>query len=160
MTDENKAPEQTQAATADLCVQMPVNLCDAGEIINIDDAAKSLQRYFALPGTLPQHDPKHVYGHTFGLNRIRQMLFDIDVHNTKLQPGEKKIAGLRIYYGVSERHDSDFPVVGFCPDLIFMPVMEDGVDLYTIHSLSGNETVLSGSRPCPNQCGTPLMFID
>lgn len=159
MTDENEMPEQGKMTT-DPCVQMQVNLPNAGEFIKVDEAVASLKRYFALPTTPSPDDPDHVYGHTFGLNKIRKLLFDIDLYNTELKPGEKKISGLRIYYGVSERHDPDFPVNGPCADLIFMPVKEDGVDIYTIHSLSGGEEVLSNSRPCPNQCGAPpLMFI-
>ena len=162
MTDENKAPAQTQVTT-DPCLRMPDDLCNAGKFIIVDDAAKSLKAYLDLPCTPSANDPKHVYGHTFGLNSIRKMLYDIDVYNAAVAPGDKRIAGLRVYYGLSVRNDVNFPLDPpdiMRPDLIFMPVKDDGVDLYTINSISGTETVLSGSRPCPNQCGVPLMFIE
>ncbi|MCD8739834.1 hypothetical protein LT679_04405 [Mucilaginibacter roseus] len=143
-----------------LCQQMKVNLCNAGEFITVKNAADSLTRYFKLPTTPPHDDPKHVYGHTFGLNKIRRMLFDIDLYNAGLTVSEPRIAGIRVYYGFSERHDPDFPLNEACADLLFMPVLDNGVDIYNIHLLTGTEQILSASRPCPNQCGTPpLQFI-
>jgi hypothetical protein len=151
---------ETNSAAAEtpeigVCVDMKNNLINAGAFIQVEDAAKSLLAYLNFPGTPARDDPKHIYGHIFGLNTLRTLLNNIDLFN-KDAPEDKVITGIRVYYGISERYDADFPLNpphGKFRDLIFMPVVPSGKDLYPIDpELVDPQLILSESRPCPTQC--------
>lgn len=155
MTQNSKNAQGNPQAVAP-CSDMKVNLINAGKFIEIEDAVESLQAYFDIPGTPAPDDPTHVYGHTFGLNKFRALLTNMDHFNENLEPGQPPIDGIRIYYGNDKRDDPDFrmnPPDGLFRDLIFIPVLEDGTDLFPIDQLTNPELILSSGRPCPNQCG-------
>lgn len=161
MSDKSKNLN-TESASLDVCGNMKVNLINAGKFIELGDAIKSLQAYFNAPGTPPRTDPAHIYGHTFGLNNLRSLLFQIDQYNGNLSAGKLPINGVRIYYGIDKRDDSSFPLnppTGMFRDLIFMPVLEDGNDLYPVDPGFENTVgILGNGRPCPNQCS--FTFLD
>jgi hypothetical protein len=138
------------------CLQMSVNLINAGEFITDIAARRSLNSYFKEPGVPDPEDKSHIYGHTFGLNKFREMLEKIDKHNSEIKDDDLRIHGVRVYYGKSKRNDPDFvldPPDGEFRDVFFMPVLKSGKDLYTIHKLRDGGIILGSSRPCPNQCG-------
>jgi len=153
-------PAPAESVEIGECADMKNNLINAGAFITVDDAAKSLLAYLNFPGTPPRDDPKHIYGHIFGLNTLRTLLNNIDLFNEDA-PAEKVITGVRVYYGVSERHDANFPLNpphGKFRDLIFMPVKPSGEDLYPIDPhMVDPQLIMSESRPCPTQCPK---FID
>jgi len=136
------------------CDKMKVNLANAGEFITVEAAAISLGKYLSDPSTPATNEQSHIFGHVFGINNLKKVLLEIDIYNSKQGDKDPKIAAIKCYYGISERHDPDFPLKpqnGEFRDLILMPVLDNGKDKHHI-SLRGDE-ILSGSRPCPNQCG-------
>lgn len=158
MTTHKKQKALTES---ELCLNMPVNLVNAGAFVDEQHARGSLQAYFEESGVSTPDDPNHIYGHTFGLNRFRELLYKIDIYNsTKSNPNDQ-IFGVRIYYGKCVRNDHDFPLNppnGLFRDVFFMPVLKDGRDLYTIRPATDPGLILAVSRPCPNQCSTQLHF--
>jgi hypothetical protein len=161
MSNKTESPKDDSPYIA-TCNDMKVDLSNAGKFITLKAATESLQAYLQAPGTPPRKDPKHIYGHGFGLNNIRTLLYRIDQYNGNVKPADKKIAGIRIYYGLDERHDPSFPLRpphGKFRDLIFVPLMEDGNDFYPIdHDLEDPVMILSEGRPCPTQCS--FCFLD
>ena len=136
------------------CEKMSVNLANAGEFITLENAAISLGNYLSDPTTPAKNDPNHIFGHVFGINSLKKVLLDIDIFNAKQKQDKPKIAAIKFYYGISERHDQDFPLKpkdGAFRDLILIPVLDSGKDFHNIGITE--DIVLSGSRPCPNQCG-------
>lgn len=160
---QNNAPKNKLATTDDpLCLQMQTNLINAGKFMTELEATDSLLAYFHDPTTPDPNLKSHIYGHTFGLNKLRQFLFNIDLYNSNIEDDEERLYGVRIYYGISKRSDPDFPLDppnGDFRDVFFMPVLKDGRDLYTIKTLTDPGLILGNSRPCPNQCSTKLHFI-
>lgn len=157
---ENLTKKFNSEAPIAVCGDMSKKLCTAGKFIEQGEAAIRLSAYFKASGTSPK-DPHNIFGHTFGLNNIRTMLYNIDQYNANPPAGAKLVKGIRVYLGYSRRDDPDFPmnpVDGSFNDLIFMPVLEDGNDYLQIYELTGTDVILSGSRPCPNECG--FCFID
>ncbi len=129
------------------------DLINAGCFVSITQAHNHVKEYLSLPGCLPQHDPKHIYGHVFGLNNLRKLIYQIDLYNSAQTDDTKLLKGVRVYQAVSERSDTNFPTAGKLRDLIFMPVLANGTDMpekALEHLVEG--PVLTGSRPCPNQC--------
>lgn len=158
MTTHKKQKALTES---ELCLNMPTNLVNAGKFVIEQEARDSLQAYFWENGVPSPTDPNHIYGHTFGLNKLREFLYKIDIYNsTKSNPNDQ-IFGVRIYYGKCVRHDPDFPLdppTGLFRDVFFMPVLKDGRDLYTIRTVTDPGLILAASRPCPNQCSTQFHF--
>lgn len=155
MTNSNKL-------TSDVipCDDMKVNLENAGNFISPKEAEASLNRYFIEAGITDIHDTKLIYGHTFGINKLTELLANIDKHNGMVSTNDEKIKAVRIYYGNSQRHDNDFelnPKDGFFNDLFIMPVLSTGRDLFNVHALREENIILGESRPCPNQCGLTLL---
>lgn len=153
-------PAANAALEIGKCVDMKNNLINAGTFIKVDDAAASLQAYLDAPGTPPCDDPTHIYGHIFGLKTLQTLMTNIDNYNGGVE-ADQKITGVRIYYGVGLRHDASFPLHPphrMYRDLIFMPVVLDGTDLYPIGpEFADAQLIMSESRPCPTQCPK---FID
>jgi hypothetical protein len=144
----------------ELCTKMPINLINAGEFINAAAAKESLLAYSMEPNVQPLNDPNHIFGHTFGIQKLREFLLKMDLYNAGEIDDEDKIYGVRIYYGKSKRSDPDFPLPDEAlRDVFIMPVKKNGEDLYRVVPLLAENMILSGSRPCPNQCSTPLQFI-
>jgi hypothetical protein len=148
-------PAQADSVEIGQCADMKNNLINAGTFIKVDDAAASLQAYLDAPGTPPKGDLSHIYGHIFGLNTLRTLLTNIDGYNGGAAD-DKKVTGIRIYYGIAVRHDANFPLKPphrMYRDLIFMPVLPSGEDLYPIDpQFVDPQLILSESRPCPTQC--------
>ncbi|KIA96212.1 hypothetical protein OC25_03790 [Pedobacter kyungheensis] len=137
------------------CEKMKVNLANAGEFITVANAAISLEKYLGDPQTPARNESSHIFGHVFGINSLKKVLMDIDIFNARQGEKDPKIAAIKCYYGISKRNDCDFPLKpadGEFRDLILMPVLDTGVDFHKILGIDDDE-VLSGSRPCPNQCG-------
>lgn len=138
--------------TSELCRKVTVDLINAGEFISIREASDSLNQHLA-PIPNPK-DPNYIYGFTFGLNKFRQFIYQIDMYNSGQVREDAKIYGIRIYYGKCKRKDPEYGTDSY-PDLILMPVLKDGSDLYKISDddfLDVPVNILSQSRPCPNQC--------
>jgi hypothetical protein len=161
MSNETTTTENPKAVIAP-CAQMGDDLINAGTFVGLSTAVASLQAYLDAPGTPTLGDPGHIFGHTFGLNNLRTLLFNIDLYNSEKVDDEPLIKGIRVYYGIDKRNDASFPMNppnGMFRDLIFMPVVADGSDLFPIiRGIVDPQLILSGSRPCPNECGT-LTFI-
>ncbi|MES2651069.1 MAG: hypothetical protein V4663_04980 [Bacteroidota bacterium] len=137
------------------CDRMKINLPNAGEFITVQNAAISLGKYINHPTTPARNDDAHIFGHVFGINSLKKVLLDIDIFNSKQGATDPKIAAIKFYYGISKRNDVDFPlkpIDGEFRDLILMPVLDTGKDVHTVLRFV-DDLVLSGSRPCPNQCG-------
>lgn len=146
----------------DQCLKMPDNLINAGKFLGVGAATASLQEYFREPGVPPSTDEDHIYGHTFGLSKLREFLYKIDIYNASKVDDNERIYGFRVYYGKCKRDDPDFPmdpIDDLYRDVFFMPVVKSGEDLYKLHPLIDPELILGSSRPCPNQCSTYLHFI-
>lgn len=137
------------------CEQFPVDLINAGEFISESEAHASLEKYFKEPGVPSPTDPDHIYGHTFGLNKIRQLMNKIDVYNKSAEE-EKQVHGIRIYYGKCRRRDPKYSQKGELRDVFLMPVIKDGSDLYKVDRFFDGEFIVGEGRPCPNQCGKKI----
>ncbi len=145
------------------CIKITKNLSDAGKFYKVADAKSSLQCYLDQPDTPSSDDPKHIFAHVFGINNIRELLYRMDLYNEQVTRDKtgKKIKGVRMYHGLDCRTDSDFglPHDKLFRDLIIMPVLENGHDLYPmLDKLIDNDIILSGSRPCPPQCKELYFF--
>lgn len=153
---EDNTELTVQHAMINVCDNMKVNLGTAGAFLNEEAARASLQCYFEQPGVPAPDDPDHIYGHTFGLDTMKEFISNIDTYNSNISNETDRINAIRVYYGMSQRHDPDFPLNpkdGYFKDVFFMPVLATGEDLYKIHHLLPAVPVLGESRPCPNQCG-------
>ncbi|WP_316802945.1 hypothetical protein [Pedobacter nototheniae] len=152
-----------KAVGEERCSRMPVNLKNAGKFIKQNEAIKSLEAYF-VDARIPDPTAKEIiFGHTFGLNKVRKLLDNIDEYNNKVDQEEKEIKGIRIYYGYGLRHDPEFglePKDGPFRDVFLMPVLASGEDLYGVYRLVEEDLILSESRPCPNQCGLTISSTD
>ncbi|WP_131539147.1 hypothetical protein [Pedobacter nototheniae] len=148
------------------CDRMAVNLENAGNFISSGTAEAYLKEYFQTERIPDPSDEGLIYGHTFGLNKLKTLLANIDKYNDTAAQNED-IKGIRIYYAYSQRNDADFPLDpkdGCFKDLFILPVKCDGTDFYDVKdevslndkSARGEEFILGESRPCPNQCGLTL----
>jgi hypothetical protein len=141
----------------------PVDITQRGTFINASAAKSNLEEYFKDHGKAqPKHDDKdHVFGHVFGLAKIKELISKIDQHNLAETDESHRIHGVRIYRSKT----------GPTNDLLIVPVTKDSNDYpASVHESSkpparaaassaqaaaapeGDDMILSGARPCPNQC--------
>ncbi|MCZ4245107.1 hypothetical protein [Pedobacter punctiformis] len=155
--------ENSTTTTIVPCTDMGNDLENAGKFIKASEAKASLLSYFSEPGTLSPDDPNHIYGYTYGINKLRTLLSNIDQYNKGQAGTDSEIKAIRIYHGMSVRHDANFPLNppdGCFKDLFIIAVRAKGDDFYDVNRLDEEEVILSESRPCPNQCGLTIYEID
>ncbi len=139
---------------------MATDITHAGTFIDATAAKANLAAYFSDEGKpQPKHDhPDHVFGHVFGLAKIKELMARIDQHNLHEPDSSKHINGLRIYH--SKTHGKK--------DILVVPVTRDGHDYpEPVHHSSSDKSkgahpkaksalgpalILSDGRPCPNLC--------
>ncbi len=153
----------TQQNAPDLaCQNAKIDLVNAGDIINVEEARLSVLNYLQDAPMAPD-DKRHIYGYTFGLNKLKEFYNKIESYNNDPK-NDLKIEGVRIYHGKSIREKPSLPLIEgiLYKDVVLMPIVEGGDDLYKIlppfKDKNGEEIILGESRPCPNQCGSS--FID
>jgi hypothetical protein len=132
---------------------MANDITNTGTFISSTAAKANLKKYFKDEGKpqLSQDHPDHVFGHVFGLAKIKDLVSRIDQHNLSEPDAEKHIKGLRIYRSKTKSKT----------DVMIVPLTKDGKDHpQQIHGGSESKKqgkfkpmILSGSGPCPNQCG-------
>jgi hypothetical protein len=156
MEIKNQSTQDLEELTLN-CSLMPADLLNAGRFITPDEATLSLRDYLNEPGTPPADAPGHIYGHTFGLQKLRELMLNIDVYNSQQVSDDTRVQGVRMYYGKSARRDPAFPLSPpgvKVRDVFMMPVLKDGNDLFKLNPVAGDaDLILGESRPCPNQCG-------
>lgn len=130
------------------CQPMIPDQHNKGKRVGRTDAKKILNDY--LSSVQNPDDPNHVYGHLFGLNRLRELLFEIDKHNTDTTNPDDQITAIRIYRGLSARTQGG-PLVS---DLVIAPVKRNGFDYPKGLPEPVTEPLvfLVESGPCPNVC--------
>lgn len=91
-----------------------------------------------------------VKAHLFDLDKFKEFVNKIAQYNGQAGlPNEERVAYVRMYYSRSSRggHANE-------KDLVIVPVMASGVDLYKVAGkLFSDDNILSESTPCPNLCG-------
>jgi|GEM_PF-1509285 len=132
------------------------NLNAAGAFITDVEAHNRVEAYLNEPGVPHRDDPNHVFGHVFGLDKIRSLFHNIDRYNAQ-DLTKNPIVAIRIYHAKGERNDPDFqvPPKGVqARDLVLVPVLKNGHDLFDgINTLSDpTNLILAESRPCPTLC--------
>jgi hypothetical protein len=136
-----------------ICDIVTTNVADFGAFFDGPGAKARLDAYFSETGKDP-HDPELIFGQILGLNTLKTLIAKIDDYNNEKDPADK-IGGIRVYNAMSIRsflpppHNKDL-----LEDIIVMPVLASGKDLYTIVDLIDPKMALSNGMPCPNQCGT------
>lgn len=136
----------------DICHLIVGNIADIGKPINEATAAQKLTDYFRITHLNP-NDDKLIFGQLFGLNSIKAFIQKIDDYND-LEP-EFRIEGIRFYNAMSVRSYLPEPDdKSLLPDIILIPVLANGNDLYKVRQLRDPEMGLGDGMPCPNQCQT------
>lgn len=154
MKDQTTTPAATSTiATPDWrsCSRPVPGLIDTGDIIEAKDASVMIGEYLRLPDTQRQNPDELIFGFSFGLNKIYELLRRIEHYN---DTASEKIVALRVYNAMSVRPGHTEPL----PDRCIVPVLESGDDVYKVVPLFGDPLIIGGSRPCPNQCG--FTFVD
>lgn len=137
----------------DICPIVRANIDDFGTFYDEPHTKPRLDDYFTATGNDP-HDPKLIFGQLLGLNTLKSFIAKIDDYNNSAEPGES-IAGVRVYNAMSRRPFLPSPDdQKLLPDIIVLPVFENGDDFYKIVMLTDPAMALSNAMPCPNQCGT------
>lgn len=140
----------------DICSIVATGVLDFGNFYDATEAKNRLDAYFAETHLNP-NDPNLIFGQLLGLNAVKALITKIDDYNNGQQP-QNKIAGIRIYNAMSKRaflpapHNTELK-----EDIIVLPVLADGSDIYKIAPFTDPNMALSNAMPCPNQCG--LSFI-
>jgi hypothetical protein len=125
---------------------------NTGTFISASTAKANLGKYFKDEGKaqLSQDHPDHVFGHVFGLAKVKDLVAKIDQHNLSEPDVNKHIKGLRIYHSKTKTKN----------DVMIVPVTKDGKDHPDqIHGGTAPKTrtkakpmILSDASPCPNVC--------
>jgi len=138
------------------CEELVVNQQNLGELISAAKATEMLEAYLNSEGEVQpsRGNDLHIYGHLFGLNKIKNLLNIIDVHNVDTSDSNRQITAIRIYRAKSKRGT----LTSAESDLLIVPVMRNGIDFPKIQSLIDPEMILGNSGPCPNIC-KPEKFI-
>lgn len=146
----NKENFSTQA---DVCALATRNMPGIGQFFNQQDTKDRLDNYFRVTGLKPD-DPKLIFGQLLGLETFRILMAKIDLYNFGLQP-EEQITGIRVYNAMSVRPYLPPPDdTAMLPDVVLLPVLADGTDIFSVHNATDPMLVLSDGMPCPNECGT------
>ena len=156
---ENETMKLTEKELADCNKAYKSDPIDEGVFLKYSKAKKYLDDFLnedAQPTTSDE-----IYGFTFGLKKIKDLMGKIERHND--DENNIPIHGLKFYYAKSVRKNN--PKKN--RDLIVVPTNINNDDLWPIHvrhlkesdlklsteQLNGDdEIVLCESRPCPNQC--------
>ncbi len=128
------------------------DITNTGKFINAKAAKTNLDKYFKDEGTKQLHkdDSDHVFGHVFGLAKVKELVAKIDQHNLSESDVNKHIKGLRIYHSKTKS----------TRDVMIVPVTKEGHDHPdTVHHGPASKTqpkfkpmILSDAMPCPNNC--------
>jgi len=143
---------------------MAQNISNTGTFVNAQEAKANVDAYLKDTGA-PQpgpHHVDHVFGHVFGLAKVKKLIANIDKHNEKEKDTKKHIAGIRVYHAKSVRAGKERQ--GSMRDLVVVPVTKNGHDYpEKIHHgaeapakpvKANRALILTGSGPCPNVCGS------
>jgi hypothetical protein len=152
-TRKGKTAKANFTTVNNICAMATKDMTGIGTFYNQADAKKRLDDYFSATGNSP-HDKKLVFGQLFGISMVQKLLDWITAINND-PTTIKKLTGIRVYNAMSVRPDLPAPDNGkLLPDVVFVPVYEDGFDILPVHEVMGVFMSLSGGMPCPNECGT------
>lgn len=136
-----------------ICALATNDMTHIGKFYGQVDAKARLDNYFAATGHKPT-DKKLVFGQLFGVAMVQQLLDFITAANAQ-DPAGKQLTGIRVYNAMSVRPDLPAPDnTTMLPDVVLLPVYDDGTDIFNVHDAMGVMAALSGGMPCPNECGT------
>lgn len=129
----------------------------SGDFITADEAWGKLEMYkkYRRNQNSSYNPKKDVYGFTFGVERLRQLIAKIDSLNIK---HSDSLAGVRVYFARRKRTGTP-PEIN---DVFLIPVGKNGRNVYPVdddynpNKIVAEEPVLilNRSSPCPNQCDT------
>lgn len=148
-----KMNKKNFSTTTAVCALATTDMADIGTFFSQVDARARLDAYFTATGTKPT-DPKLVFGQLLGLSTVKQLIAKIDNYNTGL-PAANQITGIRAYNAMSIRPYLPAPDNKLLlADIVLIPVLANGKDIFDIHDATDPMIVLSDGMPCPNECGT------
>ncbi len=154
---ETGTKNQAVAASEDKCLPITGDIRIIGDPITQTTATTYVKNYRDAVNDDPA---THNYGFVFGLAKIDAFRAEIEAYNATPE-AVKKIAGIRVFFGLTVPSTVSNPTPpDRAVDTVFlMPVLEDGTDLYKVHDLIVNVSILGNPRPCPNEC-KKLYFIE
>ena len=141
-----------------ICDLVGSNIADFGKFFGAIEGTQNLAEYFRLTNTSP-NDPNLIFGQLLGLNTFKKLIAKIDAYNNGT-PAADQISALRVYNAMSMRPFLPAPDnTKLLADIIIMPVLANGKDLYTIYQLTDPNLMLGEAMPCPNQCATGFYLV-
>ena len=151
--DAETTPVYSFDIVNNICALATKDMTHLGTFYGQVDAKQRVDDYFKATGNSPSNK-KLVYGQLIGVAMLQQILDFINAANNT--PGAtKKFTGIRVYNAMSIRPTLPPPDnTILLPDVVLLPVYEDGTDIFTVHDAMGPIIALSGGMPCPNECGT------
>lgn len=140
-------------AQSDLCALATTNMPGIGQFFDQTEAKARLDNYFEATGFKPS-DPKLIFGQLLGLDTLKTLIEKVNSYNQEL-PAEEQITGIRVYNAMSVRPYLPPPDdKAMLPDIVLVPVLADGNDIFSVHDVVDPMIVVSDGMPCPNQCET------
>src|SRR2546421_5926189 len=96
------------------------DITNTGKFINAKAAKTNLEKYLSGTGSiqLDRYHSDHVFGHVFGLAKVKELVAKIDQHNLGEPDANKHIKGLRIYHSKTKS----------TRDVMIVPVTKEGHD--------------------------------
>jgi hypothetical protein len=148
-----KTNKKNFTTTSNVCTLATTDMPDIGTFYNQTDAKARLDNYFSATGVKPT-DPKVIFGQLLGINTVKTLIDKIDTYNNGL-PAADQITGIRFYNAMSVRPELPPPDdTAMLADIVLLPVLADGTDIFSVHAAADPMMALSGAMPCPNECGT------
>jgi len=143
--------EKEKKALPASCKALKTNVQSNGAPLDRKAAADVVTNY--LQGVNDPSGSDHNFGYLFGLDQVRWFIGGIDVYNNGKTP-DKQIQGVRVYLGRKTPVQSGqvLSMEKIMDTLFLMPVLADGTDLYKVHQILPDDTILGDPRPCPNEC--------
>lgn len=148
-----KLNKENFSTQTDICALATTDMPGLGQFFNQADARERLDNYFAATGLSPD-DPNLIFGQLIGLATLKEMIRRINEYNDGQQQSPL-ITGIRVYNAMSVRPYLPPPDdKAMLPDIVLLPVLADGTDIFSVHDLADPMLAVSDGMPCPNQCGT------
>jgi hypothetical protein len=127
----------------------PIN--EDGKFIDVAAAKKEIDGYIQHLKDEGKDPNQAALGHVYGLDNVKQLMTFIEQYNSG--GPNQPIEGIRLYLGWNS--NSPHPDK---TDLVFMPVTQDGNDLYPVYNGKEPEeeqdggSALAEGLPCPVWC--------